>query len=778
MAGFSIDGISSGIDTTSYIDAIMELERQPAVLLEYEQAQKTNIVSAFKALQAKLLALQTSVGSLAKTSTFNAASVSISDDSYINATATGKVGVGSYDIQVLSLARNHQIASQGFNDQGASAMGTGTISLSLGDGSVKTITIDSSNNSLAGIKAAINAADAGVTASIINDGSNSHPYRLILSGDSTGLNNKISVDSSLTGGLNLNYDTALFDSPEMLSLGTGTTSQVALSPTAAFTGDKNKIYTFTVDGNGEQTVGSDIITVNWTDGTNSGSVLVTQADNEVELAGDGADGLKLSFASGVLTGGDTFQVTTFSPLLQAATDARLAVGSNSGTGSPITVVSQNNQFKDVIPGVSLVLKKETQVGDYVSIQTDVDTDTIKQKIQDVITKYNSVMSFIDDQNTYNADTSESGVLFADWSVQTMQSSIRQAFTGTIAGMESKYNQLASVGIRTGANGELSIKDNSALENALKEDLNDVIKLFTDSGTADSSFIEFVSSTSDTKVGSDYDVNITQAATRGRLQGSGIANPGTTPLTLTSANNRLKLLVDGLYSDDIVLTEKTYTSAEELVKEIQEKIDNDKRIGSRGLTAEWVNSGSGLGYLNLTSSTYGSGSKVGIITSVPNSALAALGLVTGVSHDGLDVEGTINGEAATGSGQTLVGKDGNATTAGLKLKVSLTPDDLIDGAEGKVNVTKGIAARLGATVDSLTASGEGLIDSRIRAYQNQVDYLAERISDFDDRLAKRRESLQRQFNAMEVALGELNTTSSYLSTQLDNLKANWVTGNSN
>jgi len=777
MPGFSIDGISSGIDTTSYIDAIMEIERQPALLLEYQQAEKTNIVSAFKSLQAKILALQTSTGLLSRTATFNAASVSISDDSYINATTTGRVGAGSYDMQVLSLARNHQIASQGFDDQSAADMGTGTISLGLGDGSVQTITVDASNNSLVGIKAAINSADVGVTANIINDGSRSNPYRLILTGDKTGIENEITVTSNLTGGFNLNYDTASFDSPEILSFGSGTTSQVALSPTAAFTGDKNKIYTFTVDGTGEQTVGSDIITLNWSDGTNSGSILVTQADNEVELVGDGADGLKLSFASGVFTGGDSFQVSSFSPLLQEASDAKLAVGSNGGTGSPIIVVSNTNQFKDVIAGVSLVLKKETEVGDYVSIQTDVDTAAIRETIQDVISKYNSVMDFIDDQNTYNMDTEESGVLFADWSVQSMQSSIRSAFTGAIRGLDSKYNQLASMGIRSGVNGQLSIKNSSALDKALRENLDEVISLFTDTGMADSTFIEFVSSTSDTIVGSDYDVEITQAATQGRLQGSGIADPGITPLTLTAAHNRLKLSVDGLHSNEIILAEKSYNSTEELVKELQEKIDNDEKIGGRGLTVEWVESGSGMGFLNLTSSTYGSGSKVSLITSVSSSAYASLGLISGVSRDGLDVEGTINGESATGSGQTLTGDEGNATTDGLKIRVTATAEDLIDGVEGKVSVTKGIAARLSNTLDSLTATGEGMLDSRIRSYQNQIENIRKQVEDIDERLEIRRRNLQEQFYAMEAALGVLNATSSYLETQLKSLNANWGTGSS-
>ncbi len=777
MSGFSIDGLSSGIDTTAYINAIMEIERQPALLLEYEQAQKTNIVSAFKALQAKILGLETSVRSLSRTTTFNAASVSVSDDSYINATATGRVGTGSYDVQVLSLARNHQIASQGFEDQSASEMGTGTISLGLGDGSVQTITIDASNNSLVGIKAAINASDTGVTASIINDGSDSNAYRLILTGDKTGIGNEITVTSNLTGGQNLNYDTASFDSPEMLSLASGSTSQVALSPAAAFTGNQNKIYTFTVDGTGEQTVGSDIITLNWSDGTNEGSILVTQADTEVELVGDGADGLKLSFAAGTLTGGDTFQVQSFAPLLQEATDARLAVGSNGGTGSPITVVSDTNQFKDVIAGVDLILRKETEVGDYVSIQTEVDTTAIQASIQDVITKYNDVMTFIDEQNTYKADSEESGVLFADWSVQTMQSSIRSSFTGPVNGLDSKYNQLASIGIRSGSNGKLSIKDRSALDEALRENLDEVVDMFTDAGTADSSYIEFISSTSDTLVGSDYEVDISQAATQGRLQGSGINDPAGQPLTLTAANNRLKLSVDGLHSDEIILSEKTYNSADELVRELQEKIDNDEKIGGRGLTVEWVESGSGMGYLNLTSSTYGSGSKVSLITSIPSSAFASLGLISGVSHDGLDVEGTINGEPATGAGQTLTGDEGNDTTDGLKIKVTAGVEDLIDGSEGRVSVTKGIAAKLGDTLDSLTANGDGMLDSRIRAYQNQIDNIAERVKDIDERLVIRRRNLQEQFNAMEVALGQLNTTSTYLESQLQSLNANWGTGSS-
>lgn len=59
----------------------------------------------------------------------------------------------------------------------------------------KSITIDSTNNTLAGIRDAINAAGMGITASIINDGS-AAPYRLMLASSSTGASNSIKITST------------------------------------------------------------------------------------------------------------------------------------------------------------------------------------------------------------------------------------------------------------------------------------------------------------------------------------------------------------------------------------------------------------------------------------------------------------------------------------------------------------------------------------------------------------------------------------------------------
>ena len=62
----AIDGLVSGLNTTEIVDAIIQYERRNAVYLEYEKADKTNIVSSLKAFEAKLLALKTSVARLTK----------------------------------------------------------------------------------------------------------------------------------------------------------------------------------------------------------------------------------------------------------------------------------------------------------------------------------------------------------------------------------------------------------------------------------------------------------------------------------------------------------------------------------------------------------------------------------------------------------------------------------------------------------------------------------------------------------------------------------------
>ncbi len=768
----SIDGIVSGLDTTGIVDAIIEFERRPAFYMEVDQAEKTNIVSTLKALQAKVFAFQSKAQTLTYKASFEKSTVSVTDESYLTATASGRVGVGSYDLRVNSVARNHQIASQGFDADELNAFGTGTIEIGVGDASPQTITIDASNNNMTSIKDAINDAKVGVTASIINDGSSSNPYRLILSADSTGLSNDIEITSNLTGGSDFNYATTSFDAPENLVADSGSSSLISLGASAGYTGSVNKTYTFTVQGTGSQTIGTDPITVDWSDGTNSGSIVVTQADFETDLVGAGADGLKLSFGAGEMNAGDIFQVQTFAPLLQESANAEIQFGSTGGSGSPITVVSENNTFGDVIAGVSLDIKNDTPEGEWVTVTTDMDVSGIKQGIQGFIDAFNDISSFIDDQNTYTAETGESGLLLGDSIIQTMQSRLRSLLSTEVNTESDQYKYLSSIGIRTGADGSLSIKDSSRLEEALMDNLDDVIALFTDSGYGSSNAIELVTASVDAREGEDYAVDITQAAAQGFYAGANITDPGSSSLVLDSTNNRLTVTVNGRESEEIILTAKSYDSSAELINELQVRIDNDRTIGSTGLTASWVDDGGGTGHVVLTSDAYGKTSNVAVSTSQSNNAAISLGLATGTATDGLDVEGTINGEEAQGAGQYLTGNGDNETTAGLKLKITLEGSQVDSSVEGSITLAKGIASKMNVMLTNLTKSQTGLLDSRISSYQNQVDNLADRVADFDERLVLRRERLLLQFQRMEEVLGQLGSVGDYITTQTTNMNANW------
>nr|MBN2276229.1 flagellar filament capping protein FliD [candidate division Zixibacteria bacterium] len=769
----TIEGLASNLDITEMVDTLMSFEKVEVTYMEQEKELKTQQVAAYNAVLAKFIALQTQIKLLKKESSYNKANIEISDPDVLSATATDRVTSGSYNLRVTSLAHNHQLASQGVDDATSNIFGTGTIQLAVGDASLTTISIDDGNNNLIGIKDAINNADVGVTASVINDGSSSNPYRLLLTADKTGQTNSIKLNVSLEGGETLDYVNSSFDTPEEISFATTSTAAVALGSSASYSGCKNKVYTFTVDGSGAQTIGSDIITINWSDGTNSGSIQVTQADSEVELVGEGADGLKLSLSSGRLTGGDTFQVTAFSPVLQKASDATIEIGGDTDSGgSSIVINSSTNEFKEVIPGLSLKVAKLTESGETVSINTSIDTDGIKTMITDFISKYNDIMDFIDNQFTYDQDTEESGILFADYSLQVMQSSLRSSAALAINELTGDIRSLASIGIRSGIDGKLSITNSSLLTEALTGNFDSFLKLFTDSAESSSPYIEFVSAGTDTKPGTAFDVDITQVATRGYYQGTSI-DPAGTALTLDSSNNRLQIKVDGMVSNELVLSERTYVSGEDLANEVQTRLDADSKLKGRGVTVEWVEQLNGGGYLKLTSGSYGSTSSVQMMTAISNSAFSKLGLASGMVHNGDDVAGTINGEATTGKGQILTGNDDNATTAGLKLKVTMSRSQLVSGsAEATVTVTQGLSTKMDSTLENITKSIDGSIARRTSALNKQIEEIDGQIEDFNERLELRREDLYTKFQAMETAISEYQSVGTYLDTQLANLSSNW------
>jgi flagellar hook-associated protein 2 len=201
-------GIGSGLDITGIVASLTSaFGAAQTTQLTNQQNTLDAQVSAYGTFTSALDALQLSLGALETPSTLAGFDGTVADKTIASATTTSDAVAGSYTLEVDNLATAAKLTSApvvGAN----TAVGTGALKIQVG-GSSTSINIDSTDNTLSGIAAAINSAsnNPGVTASVItaSDGS-----RLVLSGTTTGAGNTITVtQSGGDGGLSsLVYDPA------------------------------------------------------------------------------------------------------------------------------------------------------------------------------------------------------------------------------------------------------------------------------------------------------------------------------------------------------------------------------------------------------------------------------------------------------------------------------------------------------------------------------------------------------------------------------------------
>ncbi len=214
-AGGSVINVSSLV---SQLVAATEAPQQS--LITNETTANTASISALGTLKSALSTFQSSLGSLSTVSQFNAESASSSDQNVFTATAGGNAVNGSYAITVGNLASAQQLLSTGFSGGASAGVGTGTLQISLGSSSFS-VTVDSSNDTLAGVAAAINAApnNPGVSATVITGTDGGH---LVLTSTLTGQANTLSV-AETDGGSGLSS----------LTYGTGNTGNYKVEADAA-----------------------------------------------------------------------------------------------------------------------------------------------------------------------------------------------------------------------------------------------------------------------------------------------------------------------------------------------------------------------------------------------------------------------------------------------------------------------------------------------------------------------------------------------------------------
>jgi flagellar hook-associated protein 2 len=207
MASIQSLGIGSGLLTNELVDSIIATEREPAEnRLNAEQALLEARISAYGEINASVSAFSTALQSLSLPSTFNASTATSSNESAVTATASSVAVSGNYLVEVEALASSHSLASGAYENLD-DTVGSGSLTFRFGkisfdeednyqsftvngDSSTKTIAINSTNNTLAGVRDAVNSADFGVQASIIDDGSG---FRLLFTSKESGADNSLEI---------------------------------------------------------------------------------------------------------------------------------------------------------------------------------------------------------------------------------------------------------------------------------------------------------------------------------------------------------------------------------------------------------------------------------------------------------------------------------------------------------------------------------------------------------------------------------------------------------
>jgi flagellar capping protein FliD len=764
MAIGSISGIISGLDTESLIAATIAMERRPITLLQQRQTEKTNLLTAWQSMNTLLLSLKIESDNIQSSNNWESRSVRSSDSEILSATASQNAAIGTYTFSVEQLAQSHQVASMAFADYDETTFGQGIISITQGDSTVE-IEVDSTCNTLAGIRDAINASSLNATATIINTGNPDTPYQLLITSKSTGEDNAISVLSDLSGSDSLIFCSEVGD-PDL----TGWTGTSTPASQGIYTGSDDRTYTFTVQelvaprNVGE---GAEDLIIEWSDTEgNSGSFNLNENYTpleEIELN----DGVTVSFAAGNIISAESFtlQVQSGIDTIQQAQDARIVFGSS---GEGITVTNSSNTIKDLMEDVTITLLS-ADPDKTVTLTIDNDTLGIKSRIETFVSRYNSIMTRINNEFKYDSTTKTRGALLGDITLLSIQSELRDVMTNLIDELSPDLNFLAQIGIKSSTDGTLSI-DTSILDEKLNDDLEGVRALFDEIGSTTDGDIQFMSATADTKTSTaGYLIEITEAAKPPVITGNYIElGEG---LVINDLNKKIEIAVSGHSSGIINLTSGIYTSGDTLAGMIETRLNEHSNLDDGDVEVLWEqNTGNPLqGRLIFKSTLYGSDETIKV-KSTNNDIYDDIGIFNEPSSWGSNVQGKINGESATGSGRYLTCNSGNDFTSGLKILVNLTESQLeTQGSnQGRVTLTRGVAWRVGELLKQITDSSEGIINSKTDALEKQIDQLENQISQMEKRLVVREQRLTEEYTALEEALATLQSQSSYLSAQISAL----------
>ncbi|MDR3630580.1 MAG: flagellar filament capping protein FliD [Desulfocapsaceae bacterium] len=501
-APITFSGLASGLDTNSIVTKLMAVNQQPITNLQNKETAQTNTLKAYGEVNTLLTTLQSSVAAMDLTSEVRTTTANVSSGSPFTATSANAF-TGSYNITVSQLAQVQKNISSGFSSETDGVLGTGSISIGG-----QTITVSSANDSLQGLMSAINAdsGSTGVTASIINDGSTTNPYHIILTGQDASKTFTVSSSLQDSSGNAISFSTNRVQTAQQADLTIDGVAVVSNSNTvtgaiAGVTLNLNAVssvsqqtqvqqdtspgfssYTDSILGTGTVTVGSQTINV-------------TSSNNSLE-------GLMSSINAVSGTTGITASISNDGGSSSAPYHIVLTSQSSS---TPFTVSSSlQDSSNNNVTFMSSTSSSGTEP-QYATSQLSItpDTTALEKNINTFVTNYNAVINWVNagytqisntpgspasDPSTAASptDTQLSQILIGDPTLNGIVNQLQTILSGSVSSSNATgtLNNLSAIGISTNQDGTLSV-NTSTLENVLSTNFSGVTTLLAGDGTTSS-----------------------------------------------------------------------------------------------------------------------------------------------------------------------------------------------------------------------------------------------------------------------------------------------------
>ncbi len=478
MSTIQFTGISSGIDTDSIIEALMQLEKQPVTNMKTKVTNLTAKKNAWGTINTKLLSLKNALSDLNLSTSFSGKTTTVSNESVLKASAQSGALPETYHFNITSTATGTKTQSAGTIGQ---PVNTGAVLNSSEAGFAitptsgtftinnYTFTLDAASDSLVNVIDRINAQSSttGVTASYLND-------RLVLTSDNPdNLNLGQGADTS-----NFLTATRLLAAPAQGSGPYTKTSQanLGMTKTDAILDDsrlKNGLLSttsgsFTINGvsiDYDTTADSlnDIISrINSSDAQVYASYDPVSDKIALKSSKTGSIGMSLSETSGNLLA--TLDILNAQQDLGA--NAAFSISEINGGA---TFYSDSNEVSDIIPGLNVTLLTSGEA----SIEVKPDYESTVSKISDFVNQYNEVVSLIND------DLDKEGTLNGDISLQSLVQSIWRKTIAPVEGTITSLSRLSQAGITIDRDGKLVI-DESKLTSAAQDQSTALANLFGES----------------------------------------------------------------------------------------------------------------------------------------------------------------------------------------------------------------------------------------------------------------------------------------------------------